>query len=98
MAETKYWLPKFDPDAAFVVAAWPQGFTVSGYQPKPGEPFDKTSVSPRMLEEHYVKRWIAVAETSHVTPLPPQPPLSDPHLNQPHLSKKQLKKLRRAAA
>lgn len=61
MAETKYWLPKFDPDAAFVVAAWPVGFTVGGYQPKPGEPFDKTSVSPRILEEHYVNRWIAVA-------------------------------------
>jgi hypothetical protein len=62
MASNYYWLPKFDPAADFVVSAWPQGFTVNGYQPKPGEPFDKASVSLRILEEHYVKRWIAVDE------------------------------------
>lgn len=73
MASNYYWLPKFDPAASFVVAAWPRGFTVGGHQPKPGEPFDKSSVSDRMLEEHYVKRWIAVADPAHVTPLPPQP-------------------------
>ncbi len=77
MAKTKYWLPKFDPDAAYVVAAWPIGHTVSGFQPKPGQAFDKTSVSPRILEELYVKRWVAVAQPAHVTPLPPQPPIGD---------------------
>jgi hypothetical protein len=62
MAPSYYWLPKFDPYADFEVSAWPQGFTVNGYQPKPGEPFDKTTInSPRVLEEMYVKRWIAVA-------------------------------------
>lgn len=60
MASNYYWLPKFDPTLEFVVSAWPKGFTVNGRQPKPGEPFDKSSVSPRILEEHYVKRWIAV--------------------------------------
>lgn len=72
---TKYWLPKFDPAATFVVAAWPKGFTVNGVQPKPGEAFDKSSVSPRMLEEHYVKRWIAVAEAPDASPVDPTPSL-----------------------
>jgi len=63
MAPSYYWLPKFDPYADFVVSAWPAGFTVNGYQPKPGEPFDKTTIkSPRALEEMYVKRWIAVSD------------------------------------
>lgn len=106
-SKTIYWLPKFDPDASFVVAAWPRGFTVAGYQPKPGEPFDKTSVSARMLEEHYVKRWIAVADPAHVTPLSPQSPLIDDDAGDDELpldgsrqplSKNQRKKLRRAAA
>ena len=62
MASNYYWLPKFDPHAAYQVAAWPSGHTVNGVQPKTGQPFDKASVSPRILEELYVKRWIAVAD------------------------------------
>ncbi|QOZ25291.1 hypothetical protein [Bradyrhizobium sp. CCBAU 51753] len=73
MASIKYWLPAFDPSADFVVAAWPLGFSIGGYQPKPGEPFDKTAIKRRnVLEELYAKRWIAVAE-KHVTPPPPAP-------------------------
>ena len=62
MASNYYWLPKFDPAADFIGAAWPIGFTVNGVQPKRGTPFDKSSVSRRILEELYVKRWIAVAD------------------------------------
>jgi hypothetical protein len=107
-SKTIYWLPKFDPAAEFVVAAWPRGFTISGYQPKPGEAFDKASIkSPRILEELYLKRWIAVADPDLVTPLPPQPTLDDDAdddelplggSGQSQLSRKQRKKLRRAAA
>lgn len=68
MPSSYYWLPKFDPYAEFVVSAWPAGITVNGYQPKPGEPFDKTTIkSPRVLEEMYVKRWIAVADAAPMT-------------------------------
>jgi hypothetical protein len=102
MATSYYWLPKFDPYAEFVVAAWPLGFTVSGYQPKPGEPFDKSSInSLRILEELYVKRWIAVATPDHATPLPPlQSPTSETHSSRllTKAERKRLRQQQRAAA
>ncbi|MCC8945996.1 hypothetical protein H8A97_13025 [Bradyrhizobium sp. Arg62] len=74
MSSIRYWLPPFDPAADYVVAAWPQGFSIGGYQPKAGEPFDKTAIKRRnVLEELYIKRWIALAEPVRVTALPPQP-------------------------
>lgn len=97
-SKTVYWLPKFDPAADFVVAAWPQGFTVSGYQPKPGEPFDKAMIkSQRILEELYTKRWIAVAEPSAAGQPPAPTGTSAPSPQRPP-TKSERKKLRQRAA
>lgn len=60
-SQTKYWQPDFDPAATFLVAAWPEGHTVRGRQPKRGEVFDKFLISERMLRSHYDARWIVMA-------------------------------------
>lgn len=57
---TKFELPPINYAATFIVAAWPDGHTVGGHQPKRGEIFDKSRCGEKLLRTLYEKRWIAM--------------------------------------
>ena len=58
----KYWLPKFDPSAVFIIANWRPGFTHGGTVPARDSVLDTTGIRPDTLRALYENRWIRMAE------------------------------------
>ena len=61
MAHASIWLRKFDRDAEFMVF---KQFVLNGIEQRPGEVFDKTKCSTRMLRKLYEQRRVRMTEKS----------------------------------